>query len=52
MNTCDKNCKHMELFVGIKDHKSIETKGLCTKHNKLAYFGDECPDYEARDKEN
>ena len=52
MYECDENCKHLKLYDdGLKGYETIETGGQCMKFNKMVYFGEECPDYEARDKE-
>jgi hypothetical protein len=50
MSTCEKNCKYLQLYEdGIKGYETAETSGHCLKHKKMVYFGEDCPDYEAKD---
>jgi hypothetical protein len=52
MGKCSETCKHLELYDdGLKGYETAETGGHCVKFNKMVYFGEECPDYESKDKQ-
>jgi len=52
MSKCAKTCKYWRLRNdGLEGSETIETGGECVKLNKIVRFGEECPDYESKDKQ-